>query len=66
MGMLGNLEISGGSDVSQSNLDDLADVVITTPADGEVLTYDSATGTWVNETAGLNYAKVATRVAMRF
>ena len=31
-----------------SALDDLTDVDLTTPADGEVLTYDSASGKWVN------------------
>ena len=50
--MQGNLEISGAADVSQSDLDDLADVVITAVADGQVLTYDSGTSKWVNEAAG--------------
>lgn len=35
-----------GSNVS--NLSDLSDVVITSPIDGEVLTYDDGTGNWVN------------------
>jgi len=35
---------SGGA----SALDDLTDVTITTPSDGEVLTYDNGTGEWVN------------------
>jgi hypothetical protein len=38
----GNLVAGGGS------LDDLTDVTITTPSDGEVLTYDSGTSEWVN------------------
>lgn len=34
-------------------LNDLSDVVITgTPADGEVLTWDSGTSKWVNEAGG--------------
>ena len=44
-----NLEISGAI---VGNLDDLDDVTITSPSDGEVLTYDSATGDWVNEASG--------------
>jgi hypothetical protein len=31
-------------------IDNLADVTVTTPADGQVLTYDSVTSQWVNET----------------
>jgi hypothetical protein len=31
-------------------IDNLADVAVTTPSDGQVLTYDSATSQWVNET----------------
>jgi hypothetical protein len=30
------------------SLDDLTDVTITTPSDGDVLTYDNVTGEWVN------------------
>lgn len=33
-------------------LDGLSDVVITNPQDGDVLTYDSGTGDWVNEAGG--------------
>lgn len=36
-------------DVSR-NLDDINDVVITTPADNQFLRYDSATSKWINET----------------
>jgi hypothetical protein len=32
-----------------SDLDDRTDVVISSPSDGEVLTYDSGSGDWVNE-----------------
>lgn len=40
-------------------LDDLTDVTITTPADGEVLTYDSGTSEWVNAApAGVTAADV--------
>ena len=34
-----------------ANLDDLLDVVITAPADNEVLAYDNASGKWINQTA---------------
>jgi hypothetical protein len=40
------ITVAGGGGGS---LDDLTDVTITTPADGQVLTYDSGTGEWVNE-----------------
>lgn len=46
---------SGGTTVTLEggggaiNLNDLADVVITTPADNHALTYDSGSGTWINE-----------------
>lgn len=40
-------EIGGGG---ASALDDLTDVDLTTPADGEVLMYDSASGKWENAT----------------
>lgn len=63
--MQGNLEISGGDNVSTSNLDDLADVVITSPADDQVLTYDSGTGNWVNQDAGTNQAQVLKLVSLR-
>ena len=63
--MQGNLEISGGSEVSTSDLDDLADVVITAPADNEVLTYDSATSKWTNQAAGTDQATVLKLVSFR-
>ena len=65
MGMGGSLEIDGGSDVSSSNLDDLADVTITSPADNQVLTYDSGTSEWVNQDAGTNQAQVLKLVSFR-
>lgn len=34
--------------ISAANITDLADVVITTPANGQQLTYDNATSKWVN------------------
>lgn len=40
---------SGGG--GASNLNELDDVVITTPADNEVLAYDNASGDWINQTA---------------
>lgn len=33
-----------------TNIDDLVDVVTNTPSDGQVLTWDSSTSKWVNET----------------
>jgi hypothetical protein len=39
------ITVAGGGGGS---LDDLTDVTITTPADGQVLTYDNGTGEWVN------------------
>ena len=41
-------------------LDDLGDVTITTPADNQVLTYDSASSTWKNEAAAGGGGAVAT------
>lgn len=32
------------------NLDNITDVVITTPTDNQTLTYDAASETWINET----------------
>jgi hypothetical protein len=40
------IDFTGGGG---GTLNDLTDVTITTPADGQVLTYDSGTGEWVNE-----------------
>jgi hypothetical protein len=37
-----------GSGGGAENLDELNDVAVPTPADGDVLTYDDATGLWVN------------------
>src|SRR3990167_9349029 len=42
---------------TREDLDDLNDVVITAPADNQLLTYDNATSTWINQTpteAGLD------------
>lgn len=41
-------------------LDDLTDVTITTPADGQVLTYDSGTGEWVNENSASGFSNPMT------
>jgi hypothetical protein len=41
----GSVTVTGGGG---GTLDDLTDVTITAPADGEVLTYDSGTSEWVN------------------
>lgn len=35
-------------DITAENLTELADVVITTPAEGQALTYDSGSGNWIN------------------
>ena len=35
--------------IAAANINDLSDVVITTVSDGQVLTYDSVSGNWVNE-----------------
>jgi hypothetical protein len=39
------IDVTGGGGGA---LDDLTDVTITAPSDGEVLTYDNVTGEWVN------------------
>jgi len=36
------------TDITAENLTELADVVITTPAEGQALTYDSVSGNWIN------------------
>jgi hypothetical protein len=41
----GSVTVTGGGG---GTLDDLTDVTITAPSDGEVLTYDNVTGEWVN------------------
>lgn len=43
-----------------SSLRELHDVVVTAPADGQVLVYDSATSTWVNEASGGGSGEVNT------
>jgi len=40
------------SDITGEDLDDLADVVITSVADGQVLKYDGVSGNWINGTSG--------------
>ena len=42
------------SDITNEFLNDLSDVVITTPSDNEVLSYDSGSGNWINQTSGSN------------
>lgn len=39
------------TDVTSETLNDLSDVVVTTPSDNEVLAYDSGSGNWINQTA---------------
>ena len=43
--------VAGAPPVPVDALDELTDVVITTPTDGQVLTYDNGTSMWVNEDA---------------
>lgn len=45
----GRPQINAG--VGSSTLTDISDVTITTPADNEVLAYDSGSGEWINQTA---------------
>ncbi len=40
------------------DLEDLGDVTIAAPADGQVLTYDNATGQWVNEVVAASHDPV--------
>ena len=40
----------GGNTGQPPTIDDLNDVTITSPSDGQALVYDSASGDWVNET----------------
>jgi hypothetical protein len=47
-----NHEIDLDVDPSAIDLDDLGNVDIAAPADGEVLTYDALTGDWKNEAGG--------------
>ena len=49
-GSQGEIGFTGSSGVGVSNLDDLADVTITTPSSGQVLKYNG-TG-WINDAAG--------------
>lgn len=48
---LGYPVISASGGGGGGALDDLTDVVITTPADNEVLAYDNGSGDWINQTA---------------
>ena len=48
----GSKWVNGHGGGGASALDDLTDVDITTPSDGEVLTYDSANQKWVNAAGG--------------
>lgn len=40
--------LAGGADISTSSIDDLQDVVVTTPSTGQVLKYNGTN--WVNST----------------
>lgn len=52
-----SLELLQGATPSNLTLDDLLDVNAPSPTDGQVLTYDSATGMWVPDTGGgISYA----------
>lgn len=39
------------TDITGENLGDLSDVNLTTPADNSILSYDTGTGTWIDQTA---------------
>lgn len=43
--------LTGSTGTTDPALNDLTDVVISTPADNEVLAYNDATGEWINQTA---------------
>jgi hypothetical protein len=47
-----------------SNINSLSDVTITTPANGQVLTYDSATSQWKNSAAGGGGSGLGSRAAL--
>lgn len=44
------------------SLDDLQDVVITTPADGDIIKYNTATSTWINSVGGAGEANTASNL----
>lgn len=50
-GTLWSQDTIQSSDLPAISLQSLSNVTITTPADGQVLTYDDGTGEWVNEAA---------------
>jgi hypothetical protein len=45
-----DLLAQGSGSSTTTNLDNLSDVIITTPIDGQSLVYDNSTGKWINET----------------
>lgn len=51
-GLSGVLKASGGVVAGSGGLSDLANVVITSPSDGQVLQFSSGSSTWVNITPG--------------
>lgn len=46
-----NLNNDKLEDITNESIGDLIDVTVTTPSDGQVLTYDSVTSKWINDTA---------------
>lgn len=49
----------GGSSPTVVSLNDLTDVNLSAPANGQLLVYQSGSGQWINETSGGNLADVA-------
>lgn len=47
----GALADSALQNITGENIADLSDVVVTTPADNEVMAYDTTSGNWINQTA---------------
>lgn len=44
------------------SLDDLQDVVVTTPAEGDVIKYNAATSTWINSVGGIGEVNTASNL----
>jgi len=48
--------------VAAININDIADIVITTPDDKQVLTYDSASGDWINAVSNFDTATITAAI----
>jgi len=51
-GDISGLTTAIANEITSSSITDLADVVITTPANGQQLTWDNATSKWINTAPG--------------